>query len=173
MSRTSSKSAAQRGVDGRDAAAGALQHGADGGEDLAEFVVQFARDVAKGVFLNRNQLLGQLAAAFGERRHLFEHFAVVLHQVQAGGDDQDQHGGQERDTRSVPRARESAALGRRPAARFHCFPPEGARPRWSNLPDGLAATVGFACALPASWPEAASAKIRSSASQNCVTEVAR
>lgn len=85
----------QSGIDGWNPASGALQHGANGGEDLAEFVMQFAGNVAEGVFLNRNQLLGQFAAALGESGHLIEHFAVVLYKVQAGGDDQNEHRSEE------------------------------------------------------------------------------
>src|SRR3954454_11473998 len=48
---------------GRGEAARALEHGADSGQDLAELVVQFARDRTERVLLHRNQLLGQFAAA--------------------------------------------------------------------------------------------------------------
>ena len=41
----------------------AAQHGADGGEDLAKFIVQFARNVAQRRFLSGNQFLRQFAAA--------------------------------------------------------------------------------------------------------------
>ena len=60
---------AQRSRSRADAPAGALQHGADRGEDLAEIVVQFARDGAEGVFLHGDQLLRQFAAPLRKRRH--------------------------------------------------------------------------------------------------------
>src|SRR5450759_4952038 len=82
---------AQRAGVGK-APAGALQHGADGREDLAEIVVQVAGDGAEGVFLHGDQLLRQLAAPRREHRHLFKHAPVVLYQVEAGEQDQDQHG---------------------------------------------------------------------------------
>src|SRR5579863_9138817 len=85
---------AQGWVQACDSPAGALQHGADGGEDLAEIVMQFARDISKSVFLNRDELLRQLAASLGERGYLFEQLAVVVDQIQAGGNDQNQHRGE-------------------------------------------------------------------------------
>ena len=70
-----------------------LQHGADGGEDLAEFVVQ--REIERKVFscIEINDLPRQLAAALGKRRHVLEHPPVVNHQVDAGEHHHNQHRG--------------------------------------------------------------------------------
>ncbi len=47
----------------------ALEHGSDGGEDLAEIVVEFAGDRAERAFLHGDQLLRQFAAPFRQRRN--------------------------------------------------------------------------------------------------------
>src|ERR1035441_751306 len=70
----------------------ALQHGSDRREDLAEIVVQVAGDGAEGVFLHGDQLLRQLAAPRRKLRHLLKHTPVILHQVEAGEQNQHQHG---------------------------------------------------------------------------------
>ena len=56
---------AQVGAQGEPSGAcfsGAAQHGADGGQNLAEFIMQFARNVAQRGFLRGNQFLRQFAA---------------------------------------------------------------------------------------------------------------
>src|ERR1035441_1398573 len=75
--------------------AGALQHGSARRQNLPEIVVQVAGDGAEGVFLHGDQLLRQLAAPRRELRHLFKHAPVILHQVEAGEQNQHQHGGHE------------------------------------------------------------------------------
>ena len=74
------------------APSGALQHGPDGGENLAEIVVQVARDGAEGALLHGDQLLRQFAAAGRKRGHFLKQAPVVIHQVKAGEQDQHQHG---------------------------------------------------------------------------------
>src|ERR1017187_5071640 len=76
----------------RKSTAGALQHGSDRREDLAEIVVQVARDGAECVFLHGDQLLRQLAAPRREFRHLLKQAPVILHHVEAGEQNQHQHG---------------------------------------------------------------------------------
>src|SRR6185312_7581135 len=80
-----------RDVFARGAAAGALEHGSNGGQDLAEFVVQFARDGAEGALLRRDELLGEVAAALGEHTALFGKVGdavkqppIVLDEIEAG-----------------------------------------------------------------------------------------
>src|ERR1035441_743447 len=79
----------------RQSPAGALQHGSDRREDLAKIVVQVAGDGAEGAFLHGDQLLRQLAAPRRKLRHLLKHAPVILHQVEAGEQNQHQHGGHE------------------------------------------------------------------------------
>ena len=74
----------------------AAQHQADGGQYLAEFVVEFARNVAQRGFLRGNELLRQFAALrrkFGDVR---EDLAVVANQIQAGDHDGQQDGCEEK-----------------------------------------------------------------------------
>ena len=86
---------AQGRVHGLSATAGPLQHGADGSQNLAELVVQLARDVTEGTLLHGDQLLGEFAAPVGQRGDLIEHAAIVLHQVEPVGQQDDQDGRQE------------------------------------------------------------------------------
>src|SRR5215469_12181230 len=60
----------------RGMGAGAAEHGADGGKNLAKLVVQFARNVAQGRFLGGNQFLGEFTAARGDFRETREQAAV-------------------------------------------------------------------------------------------------
>ena len=94
----------------RRAPSGALQHGADRRQNLAELVVQLARDGAERVLLHRDQLLRQLAAPLRKRRHLLEHPPVVLDQVQPGGRNHHQHGRQKQVDVALRRARKSRCV---------------------------------------------------------------
>src|SRR5579871_5058320 len=55
---------AQRGAFG-SVRAGSTEHGSHGGEDLAKLVVEFARDIAQRRLLHGDELLRELATAFG------------------------------------------------------------------------------------------------------------
>ncbi len=73
-----------------------LQQGADRGQHLPKFVVQFARDVPQRGFLRRNQLLCQIAALRREHLDLRKQPAVIADQVQAGEHNRQQDRGQEK-----------------------------------------------------------------------------
>src|ERR1035441_2715368 len=66
-----------------EAPAGALQHGSDRRQDLAEIIVQVAGDGAEGAFLHGDQLLRQLAAPRRKLRHLLKHAPVILLHVRS------------------------------------------------------------------------------------------
>ena len=76
---------------GRSAALRASQHGSDGGENLAELIVQLAREGAEGILLGGDQLLRQLAAEMGEIFHPIEHAPIVVEQVDAVQHHHNQH----------------------------------------------------------------------------------
>ena len=109
--------------------------------------MQLARDGAEGVLLHRDQLLGQFAAPLRERRHLLEHAAVVVHQVEAGEQNQHQHGRQKQIDVALDARVDAANAARRPAARFRCSAPAGAPRRCSAPPGAPAARGGSARAL--------------------------
>ena len=73
---------------------GAPEHRSDRGENLAEFVVQFARDVAQRGFLRGDELLGQFAAALGDFGQAREQAAVPANQREAVQQDGEQGRGQ-------------------------------------------------------------------------------
>ncbi len=58
----------------------APQHRTNGGENLSEFIVQFARNVTQRGFLRGNQLLRQFAAALGNLRQAREQPPVPANQ---------------------------------------------------------------------------------------------
>src|SRR6266705_612636 len=62
----------------------AAQHGADGGENLAKLIVQFARDITQRGLLRGDELLRELAPQARERSKLGEEAAIRADQVQAG-----------------------------------------------------------------------------------------
>ena len=75
--------------------AGAAEHRADRGQDLAELVVQLARDLAQRRLARGDQLLRQLAPLVRERGEPREQPAVRANQVQARRDDRRQRRGEE------------------------------------------------------------------------------
>src|SRR5882672_12531061 len=62
---------------------GAPEHRSNCSENLAEFIVEFAGDVAEGGFLSRDQFLSKFAAAFGDFGEAPEQAAVPADQGQA------------------------------------------------------------------------------------------
>jgi hypothetical protein len=70
---------------------GALEHDPHRRQDLAEIVVQLARNRTESALLHADELPRQFAAALREVGHLVEHSAVVLNQVEGRRDDQNQH----------------------------------------------------------------------------------
>src|SRR5437868_11490302 len=70
---------------------GAAQHGAYRGQDLAELVMQFARDIKKSRLLGRNQLLSQFAALLRQLGQLSKQPAVGADEVEAGNQDYSQN----------------------------------------------------------------------------------
>ena len=73
---------------------GAAQHRAHRRQDLAELVVQLARDVAQRRLLRGNQLLRQFAALLGELGQSGEQPAVRADQIEAGQQDREQRRGE-------------------------------------------------------------------------------
>jgi hypothetical protein len=65
----------------------ALDHRADRGEHLAEFVVQFARDLAQRVLARGDERLRQAAPLVGERRQPREEPPVGVNEVERRGAD--------------------------------------------------------------------------------------
>ena len=73
---------AQRRLGGR-LLLGPAEHRSDGGQNLADLVVQLAREVPQRRLARRDELLRQLAPAVGERRELGEEPPVGANQIQA------------------------------------------------------------------------------------------
>src|SRR5215469_13865501 len=73
---------AQRGTFG-SVGSSAAQHRSDRSQDLAKFVVQFTRDVAKRRLLRRDQFLRQFAATLGNFGETREETAIPTNQRQA------------------------------------------------------------------------------------------
>ena len=59
---------------------GPAEHRSDRGQNLADFVVELARQVPQRRFARGDELLGELATAVGERRHLGEQPPVGTNQ---------------------------------------------------------------------------------------------
>ena len=93
ISRTSVKSPCNARIF-RNLLSGAAKHDADGCKNLAKFVVEFARDVAKRGLLRVNEFLRQFAALIREKFKAGKDFAIRIDQVKAG-----QHDGNERGTK--------------------------------------------------------------------------
>ena len=74
---------------------GPAQEGADGGEHLTKFIVEFSGDVPERGFLRGDELLGEVAALRGEFGDVREEAAVVTDEIEAGKDDGDQDCGKE------------------------------------------------------------------------------
>src|SRR5579862_1920753 len=66
------------------------EKGTDRSEYLAEFVVQFARDMAECRLLRRDQFLRKLAALLRKRRQARKDFAVRADEVKTGQHDRDE-----------------------------------------------------------------------------------
>src|SRR5262249_46605548 len=64
----------------RNLRVGAAEHGTDGGEDLAKFIVEFARNVPESGFLRGDELLREFAALSGKLLDSREHLAVAANQ---------------------------------------------------------------------------------------------
>ena len=67
------------------------QHRSNGGEDLSELIMQFARNVEQRRFLRGNQFLRQFAALLRQVRQALEEQPVRPNQIQAG-----EHNGNQR-----------------------------------------------------------------------------
>ena len=134
--------------------------------------MQVAGDGAEGVLLHGDQLLRQFAAPRRERRHFLEQAAIVLHQVQAGEQNQHQHGRHEQVDVALhpaytPRMRAPACC----SVSLFCT---------SSRDTAVLSASWRACSerrisvrASVSWPLCASAKMRSSASQNWRSESLR
>src|ERR1700677_3182064 len=88
---------AQIGVQGRafgNAFFRASEQRADGGEDLAEFIVEFAGDRAQHGFLRGDQFLGEFAALLRERFDAGEELAIGADQIEAGEENRGERGGE-------------------------------------------------------------------------------
>src|SRR6266581_3022196 len=74
----------------RDVFAGTAQHRPDRGQDLPEFIVELAGNVAQRRFLRGDQFLRQLAALFGKLRQARKNLANTANQIQARQNDSDE-----------------------------------------------------------------------------------
>ena len=77
---------------------GPAEHGTHGRQNLSEFIVQFARNVAQSGFLGRDQFLRQFAALRGKRRELRKTRRFEWIKIQAGQHDRNQGRGKNKYT---------------------------------------------------------------------------